>query len=174
MRCVVVCVATLFLLGCAVAPPKEFQVNPVVTIPGDFDAVWPAVVEYFATTNLPIKTIEKDSGLIVTEWFDASEKPGWGKEDKTLCDCGLAPKIVALQWNRGKFSVFVKQTSAGEIALRVTCAYQQLRTFLDEYRVVNCNSTGYVESQLHQYVMARVTGVATPEVPTFKPAPTTD
>ena len=61
--------------GCASAP-KTFNFNPVATIDAEYDDVWSAVVEYFAVSNLPIDTIEKDSGLIVTSWLDAGAGSG--------------------------------------------------------------------------------------------------
>jgi hypothetical protein len=133
-------------------------------MPGDFDAAWAAIVEYFAITNLPIRTIEKASGLIVTEWLDA----GVGDEDGPYCDCGGSGLAVA-HWTRGKFSVFLKDDGVGAVDLRVTCTYQQYRTFGDVDGMVDCNSTGYLETQLHSYVIANVEGSDVPEVPTFKP-----
>jgi len=161
----------LVCLGCATAPPK-FEFNPVATIKGDYDKTWAAIVEYFAVGNLPIKTIEKDSGLIVSDWMDASDGTGM-REDKTICDCGGAGLTIQ-KWTRGKFSVFAKKIDDSSCDMRVTCTYQQYRTFSDAGNTVNCNSNGNLEKMLHDYVRAKVEGTALPEVPNFRPGKTTE
>jgi len=151
--------------GCATAP-KKFDFNPVAAIPGDFDAVWAAIVEYFAVANLPIATIEKDSGIIVSDWVDASRRPG-GAEDKRLCDCGTAVLVIPM-WTVCKFNVFAKRSVAGTVEVRVTCSYRQCRLLGESCWTVNCNSTGRLERQLQEYVRARVRGSAPPEVRVMK------
>ena len=163
-----ICVTLLILLfvsGCATAP-KKYDFNPVCSLEGSYDEVWNALVEYFAIANLPINTIEKDSGLIVTSWMDASS--GAGSEDKTICDCG-GSGIAIPQWSRGKFSVFVKVTPSGTVDLRVTCTYQQGRKFMDAFATVVCESTGHLENNIHEYVRARATGLESPDIPIFSP-----
>ena len=90
--------AAVVLAGCATAP-KEFAFDPTVTIDASYDAVWAAVVEFFAIGSLPIDTIEKDSGLIVTSWMDAGKGPH--EENKDYCDCGSAG-MGTKEWTRGK------------------------------------------------------------------------
>jgi len=158
-------VIALCVVSCATAP-KHYEFNPVASIDADFDTVWRAVVEYFAVTNLPIDTIEKDSGLIVTSWMDAS-KNGI-QENKQYCDCGGAGLSVQ-HWTRGRFSIFVKPAPGGGTDLRVTCTYQQRRELMDTYSTVNCTSTGFLESQIHDYVRAKVAGTPMLDLPSFKP-----
>ena len=95
--------------GCkrGITPPKEFDFKPVSTIHGNYDSVWAAVVEFFAATNLPIKTIEKDSGLITSNWIDAMKMTG-AKVD-SICNCGEAGGLIKTAWTNGKFSVYVKK-----------------------------------------------------------------
>ncbi len=76
----VIVLVSVLGVGCASAP-KKFSFNPVATIDAGYDEVWAAVVEYFAVSNLPIDTIEKDLGLIVTSWLDAGSGTG---EDKRV------------------------------------------------------------------------------------------
>jgi len=162
---VAVVASLLFLGGCATAP-KTYDFDPVAVIDADFDDVWSAVVEYFAISSLPIDTIEKDSGLIVTSWMDASG--GYGGADERFCDCGSGG-LTTYYWTRGKFNVFVKESAAGGVDLRVTCTYQQRRGVLDTNATVSCPSTGYLEMQLHDYIRAKVSGGVVPAVPTFTP-----
>ena len=166
VRVAVVFVASLlFLSGCA-TPPKTYDFDPVAVVDADFDTVWSTLVEYFAISSLPIQTIEKDSGLIVTSWMNASS--GYGEADERFCDCGGAGLAIT-HWTRGKFNVFAKSVGDGRTQLRVTCTYQQHRELLDTYGTVSCVSTGFLECQLHEYVRAKVGGGAVPPVPTFAP-----
>ena len=157
----------LFLsAGCATAP-ATFEFDPTANVEGDYDQVWSSVVEYFVLGDLPIKMIEKDSGLIVTEWMDAGSVSAAG-EDKTYCDCGGSGMSTQV-WTRGKFSVFAKKIPGGGVDLRVTCTYQQQRYFMDSYTLVDCNSTGKQESLVHEYVKAKAAGSHLPTIPQFKP-----
>ena len=165
----VVAVSAIMVAGCATAP-KSYHFDPVAVVEADFDAVWSAVVEYFAISSLPIDTIEKDSGLIVTSWMDASRGYG-GSENKTICDCGGAGMMIT-HWARGKFNVFVKEAGGGGVELRVTCTYQQRRELMESFSTVNCPSTGHLEKQVHDYVRAKVGDGAAPSVPTFTPSAT--
>jgi len=160
------CFCAIALSGCATAP-KHYEFDPVCTFDCDFDTVWSAVVEYFAISSLPIATIEKDSGLIVTSWMNASK--GTGSENKIYCDCGGAGLNIP-QWTRGKFNVFVKELQGGKVDLRITCVYQQEREFMESYSTVDCASTGYLEKNIHDYVLAKVSGEGIPDVPSYRPA----
>ena len=149
---------------------KTYDFNPVSTIDSDFDNVWSAVIEYFVAAGLPIATIQKDSGLIVTEWMNAENTTGQ-LENKTICDCGPAYAHTVLPWTRGKFSVFVKRLDDGASEMRVSCTFQQYRAPDQGGRgeVVGCNSTGSLEKAFQEFVLAKVHGTAPPQVQAFRP-----
>ena len=162
MKTIIIPLLALILCGCAAGSlPQTYEFNPTATITTDYDAAWGALIEYFAIASLPIETIEKDSGLVVTSWMDAA--------NTSYCDCG-SPGMATAPWTRGKFNVFVQDTPEG-IKVRVTCTYQQQIQFLDYVTVNNCNSTGELEAQLHNYIQARTSKQPLPDVPTFAPAP---
>lgn len=61
----------LLLSGCAlpsVTPPKEPTTDFVKIYHSDYDNVWNSTVDWFANNNIPIKNIEKDSGIISSEY----------------------------------------------------------------------------------------------------------
>ncbi len=163
----ILAVAGLLAVGGCATPPANYDFDPVAVIDADFDAVWSAAVEYFAVSGLPIDTIEKDSGLIVSSWMDASE-PNSYNEDTRFCDCG-GEGIATILWSRGKFNVFAKSATGGGTELRVTCTYQQRRELMEEFTTVNCASTGYLEKMVHDFVEATVEGSSVPRVPTLTP-----
>lgn len=170
MRKIVWIFSLALLFGCAIAPAKTYDFNPVANIDSDFEKVWTAVIEYFVVADLPIAMIQKDSGLIVTGWMNAADQSG-KQEDKTICDCGMSLALSVSPWTRGKFSVFVKKLDDGSCDLRVTCTYQQYRTLGAGERgeIVECNSPGGLEKIVQDYVLAKVQGNALPQVQVFKP-----
>ena len=165
MRSALLLLVAFAIVGCTSTPPPEFDFEPVATIDGEFDAVWAAVIEYFVVGDLPIATIEKASGLIVTGWMDAGDRTGIKIiEDRRFCDCGEPAYLTIRKWTRGKFSIFVSKGASGALDVRVTCIYEQRRSSA----IVNCNSTGYLEGQLHEYIQAKVNGTGAPKTPSFK------
>ena len=158
-------VVMVFSFGCATAP-KNYNFNPVCSFDCEFDEVWAGIIEYFAITNMPIQTIEKDSGIIVTSWMNAST--GTGSEDKTICDCGGSGLSIP-RWTRGKFNVFCTKNNSNGVDIRVTCNFQQERELLDSRITVDCVSTGYLENNIHEYIMSKISNRPQPEIPTFSP-----
>lgn len=160
----------LSFTGCAGSPPKVVAFDPVAKYEADFDQVWEPVVEFFAVGNLPIDTIEKDSGLIVTSWMDAGSGGIEHKENEHFCDCGKPGFMGHKIWTRGKFSIHVKSAPQDGTELRVTCTFQQNQLDGAKEVVVNCASTGNLEKQIHGYVRAKIAGEQVPDVPTFAPS----
>ncbi len=165
----ILCLGTAF--GCAVAPMKTYDFNPVARVDADFEAVWAAATEYFVVAEIPIEMIEKDSGLIVGAWMNAADETGQ-QEDKTMCDCGPMYANQVSRWTRGKVTALVQKVGEGSCDLRVTCTYEQHRTpgEGDRREVVKCNSTGSVEKAVQDYVLAKIRGAAPASVRAFKPA----
>ena len=58
--------ALVGLAGCA-TPAQTFQFDNQRLVDDSYDAVWDRAINVLANNNLPIKTLEKDSGIIVAE-----------------------------------------------------------------------------------------------------------
>ena len=69
-------ISIIFFLGvnyfCA-RGPKPRQIIDTFHINKPYDLVWTSIIEIFAEGNLPIMTLEKDSGIIVSEWIGLSK-----------------------------------------------------------------------------------------------------
>lgn len=63
----------LLLTGCATVPPQKFPTNGVVAAP--FDPTWSSIVLRVSEKGWPIKTIDKSSGLLVTDWMEEKGLP---------------------------------------------------------------------------------------------------
>jgi hypothetical protein len=69
-RCVVLIAVWVALSACAptVVPPEPLpQDQTTRTFDRSFDQVWTLVVDWFAESNIPIRQIERASGLIASE-----------------------------------------------------------------------------------------------------------
>lgn len=136
--------------GCAAAP-KARVIQDAFPIEGEYDKVWAAVVETFAELQIPIDNMEKDSGLITTDWIDFS-----GQTNEDYCDCGSLG--INTEVNRtGRFNVFVRKVSEKSCEMRVNTMYEQRFRFGNGplYKRT-CVSTGNLEKETYAMVVEKL------------------
>ena len=134
-----------YLSGCA-TPPKPREIISAFPIERSYDLVWQAVIETFAELQLPVMNMEKDSGLIITDWIDLT---GQGNTD--YCDCGGLG--INIELNRvGKFNVFVKKLAENSCEVKINTMYQQTIKFSDLISKRKCISTGKLEAEFYKLV----------------------
>ena len=145
---VVVC---LFIYGCATAPAPRQIVN-TFPIKKPFDDVWQAVIESFSELQLPIDNMEKDSGLITTDWIDFT-----GQKNTDYCDCGGLGMTIERR-RVGKFNVFVKRITEDSCEIRVNCLYEQTiyESFSETTTVRKCVSTGKLEAAMFNLIKSKL------------------
>jgi uncharacterized lipoprotein len=131
------------LTGCASAP-RQHDYDKMFTYAEDYESIWKAVIATFAELNLPISNLEKDSGLVMTDWIDVGSTDFEGR----ACDCGKAGLATTLA-TRMKFNVFVRDDSGEGISVTVNVTSQQLRELLDEQKWFPCTSLGSLESAIN-------------------------
>ena len=146
----------LFIYGCATAPAPR-QIVKAFPIEASFDEVWQAVIESFAEMNLPIANMEKDSGLITTDWIDFP----LGKAGKEICDCGGLGMNIETR-RAGRFNVFVKRGSMDSCEIQVNCIYEQTYESVSltgdpvpSYKRA-CVSTGKLEADICAMVKSKL------------------
>lgn len=140
---------SFLLVSCASGPAPRTIINSF-TIDGDYDAVWSAVIETFADLQLPIDNMEKDSGLITTDWIDFT-----GQTNEGYCDCGGLG--INIEVNRkGKFNVFVKKITENSFEMKVNCMFEQVYRFGDTIYKRNCVSTGNLEADMYNLVIEKL------------------
>jgi hypothetical protein len=139
----------LCLTYCATAPAPRTIVNSFA-IEEDYDAVWSALIETFAELQLPIDNMEKDSGLITTDWIEFT-----GQTNEDYCDCGGLG--INIEVNRlGKFNVFMKKVTEDSCQMTINCTYEQTIKFGDNVAKRKCMSTGNLEKEMYDLVLARL------------------
>lgn len=141
----------LFIYGCATAPVPR-QITKAFPIEAPFDDVWQAVIESFSDLQLPIDNMEKDSGLITTDWIDIK-----GQKNTDYCDCG-GLGINIEQRRVGKFNVFVKRIAGDSCEIRINCMYEQTISDIYEksFRRRKCVSTGKLEAEMFNLIKSKL------------------
>lgn len=140
----------LTLAGCATMP-KIYDVQSDRTFNASFDDTWDAVIEYFAENNIPIRTIEKDSGVIYAEQMFAT---GYDVSFLDYADCG---GLALADSRRAQFNVLVREASDVTTRVRVTTEFVEARRdFWGQSISVVCNSTGAMEDAVLTSVQIRL------------------
>ena len=135
-KCAAVLVATATLVACATAP-ANYSVNKSRSYDKGYDQVWEDLVSFFASNNIPIKNIAKDSGVIYAEST---------RFDDSYADCGK-PGIMAVVGRKANFNVFVNRSGA-KPAVSVNTDFTEFRRFDTAQTTVQCNSKGIIEARL--------------------------
>ena len=146
--CGLVC---LFLFGCATAP-KPRQITNAFPIEKPFDDVWQAVIESFAELQLPILNMEKDSGLITTDWIDFT-----GQKNTDYCDCGGLGMNIEIK-RIGRFNVFVKRVATSSCEIQINSMYEQTvdETMSSRIYKRKCVSTGKLEADMYRLIKSKL------------------
>ena len=126
-------IAVLALTSCA-SMPASYAFNNSRTYDQSYDAVWEKIVGFFASRNIPIKNIAKDSGVIYAESSSF---------DDTFADCGKGGLMIPIA-RRASFNVFVTR-SGDEPKVSVNTQFQETRQFDTTVTTVTCNSKGVIE-----------------------------
>lgn len=133
--------------GCAgYKPPMKRDVVTEREIARPYDRTWNNIIEWFASNNIPIKTIDKQSGFITTE-FDLRNNI------RESCDCGKSGfGAIVNDQVVGNFNVIVR--TVGDSTTRVS-----VKTFFksttreasfstavpDRIVPIDCATTGYLK-----------------------------
>lgn len=136
--------ALFVLFGCASLPPapalrSDTQVN------GSFGKTWDAVVDYFARSSIPVKTIDRSSGLIAAE---ATRMAGDNSRFATCNILGL--RNVAPEG--GTFNVIIHGDSTRSM-IRVTANWIGLDGKGDR---IDCVSHDTFEQEFEAAIKAKV------------------
>ena len=125
----------LAISGCATAPGMHTVQNNR-TYQVSYDQAWEDVVSFFASRNIQIKNIAKDSGVIYAET---------ARFDDSMADCGK-PGLFQVVGRRANFNVFVRRSSSGGTQVSVNTDFAETRRFENNIVNVQCNSYGTLEN----------------------------
>ena len=98
--------AVLALSACATAP-EVYDFDNSKTVSTSYDQTWEKVITYFSSNNIPIKTLEKDSGLVVAEIARLD-----GRSISRYADC-QASMLDMIEGGKADYNVFVRRAADG-------------------------------------------------------------
>ena len=137
----------VLMVGCAARKPTTFDFTNQKTYDASFDKTWESVISIFAEANIPIVTLEKDSGLIVSDNLAASG-------GNYYCKTGFFDHIRSPE---GRFNVFVRKVSDGKTSVQINSTYRAQLWFGDNLKGwAKCVSTGELERLLFKNILARI------------------
>ncbi len=147
VTCFPTAVMLLASMACASAPVARNFEN-LADYPGAaFTEVWDLVIDVFGDRNWAIDNLERDSGIITTDWMRA--------DNVSYQDCGSPGFLSSDSDHMGRFNIVVRQTDDG-VSMRVTTSWEATRSSDDEISIVECLSTGIFERELHEEVRERL------------------
>jgi hypothetical protein len=143
MKKLAITASLLIGLSACVTAPAVIPIENSRAIPLTKNEVWANLVEYFATSNIAIKTIEKDSGIIYAERMFAR-----GNDLAGYADCGAAA-LAAPVGGAADLNVFVRETNTG-VNTTVNARYRQSRLSAWDGTVssTECASLGTLERSI--------------------------
>ena len=146
MRRIVLALAAA-LIGCAkVTPPGPPVPHSAMDVSASFGRTWDAAIDQMTQRTLPIKTIERVSGLIATDVLTA-DSTHW-----TEADCGKDLDRVAFVPSHATFNVLVRGDSAHS-TVRVTVRWMSVG-LNESKRVISviCSTRGVWETRLENQI----------------------
>ena len=147
---ILILLISYIFLYCYTPSPTPRIIQNSFPIDRPFDNVWIALIETFVEMNMPIDNMEKDSGLIATDWIDFK-----GQTNEEYCDCG-SPGIGIEVNRQGKINIFVKKITQNSCEIKVSCLFQQKREFADSTtHTRSCVSTGNLERQIFELIISK-------------------
>ena len=142
MKKLAILAAALAVTACA-APPAYIPIDKSRTVALTKDEAWSNAVEYFASGNITIRTIEKDSGIIYAERMF-----GTGSDVSQFADCG-APGMSVPIGATVDLNVFVREAGDG-VNVTVNARFSQQRQSAWDKSIssVECSSLGVIEERI--------------------------
>lgn len=152
-------IGLILLLSCsAYQPPKNYNYQKSRDINKSYNDTWQKVINYFASANLPIKVLDKSSGLISTEinasvndvgpWMDCGV-PAKGMLEYQFENPTLTFNIVVQSLNSRKTNVTVNTFYK---IWYVSYNYNNYQWVKVGQQQITCNSTGRFETDLINYL----------------------
>lgn len=106
-----------------------------------YDTAWSAILQTFAELELPISTLEKESGLVATDWILVEEP-----DEAMDCDDGYRNAEM-------RFNVFLSSVAGGQ---EMTITSSARATGAEAGTLQRCLSTGGTERSIQVRVGRKV------------------
>lgn len=135
---------SVIVAAASATAPKSHRVNKSAEVLHGFDQTWTALIDVFSEHNWAIGNMEKDSGLITTDWMSV------GDDGERFADCG-SEGMAVVKATQVQFNVRVKGDER-VATLTVNTKFRQERYFDGNTFMADCNSRGTVEARIQNEV----------------------
>jgi hypothetical protein len=132
------------LTACTATPPAPPAPRSATNVSASFGKTWDAVLRALAERNIPLKTVDRSSGLVVAE-----EQTMRTRID-SIADCGKEAMGIARYPTTAGWSVLVQ----GDSVRSMVKATVRFATSPGITSAVDCSSTGKWETELEHQVRA--------------------
>ncbi len=146
---VVLTAALMCTVGCLPTPPAAPTPHNAIDIGASFGRTWDAVIDEFARSNIPIKTIDRSSGLIATDALKVGPSLG------DAADCGKDAIVGPVYPTDATYNALVRGDSS-HTSLRITVRWTRIgkSRVLADQSIVNeeCSTRATWETSLQQKI----------------------
>lgn len=132
------------VVGCLPVPPAPPAPHAPMAVQASFGRTWDATIDVFAERNIPIKNVDRASGLIVAE----NQKVGQGGQE--FADCGSSPMAIPFLPTDAAWNILVRGDST-QSTVRASVRFLAITTGTGA-TTVECSSKGVWETQLEQRI----------------------
>ena len=136
--------------GCAIEPFVEPRINKNITYSADYDTVWKAIIQVFSEENYPIKAIEKDSGIISTDFINMGRM-------HSLKDKILHPDYLLAVWENVHYTinVFANEIEENKISVTINTHVEAFESNTSQQWHV-CYSKGVIEKSILDSISSKI------------------
>lgn len=145
MKRVLVILGLLMLSGCTTMPINSSPAKQEEVFNLSFDDVWKQVVEVLSDENYPIESIEKDSGLITTEFISTG-----GDQIQRIA---RLEKGMFFAWTTGsyKLNIFVVSIDDSHTRVKINPYIKAYNYILESWKQ-RASSTGLIERSIFRRI----------------------
>ena len=145
MRKLILTPAILFTSCTPYKAPTFHEYKKTWKTQSTFNQTWEATIELFADKSWPISVIEKDSGIIVSDWLRINNQLGYA-------DCGQAGGLAPEGYQEVRFNVLVANLVDNKPSLTINCNFREYRRYYRNSFYADCTSTGVLEEEIHNKI----------------------
>ena len=132
------------------------KIETEFTLPGSFDNVWSALIKTLSEENYPIKAIEKDSGVVTSDWMSLPRTT-----TKAFKRLAMTPdNSIFVYWATARctVSLYVSEISQTSTRVRINLHAEAYEDYPSrQWR--QCYSTGKKESELFSMIYDNLQGL---------------
>ena len=142
---IVIGLAVLLLSGCTKSPPITEPVIQEQVFQADFDVTWHAIIDALSDGNYPIQSIEKESGLVTTQFVVFTQGIGAKSQIDRIA---AVPGMFLGTWSAGRYSLSIFATSiTGGTRVRIKAHVEAYENNVS-YTWHVCQSRGVLEGSI--------------------------